>query len=100
MTGRKGWSRGLLGFEAGRARFHRLGRRYSTPLEDLLSFRPQGMFVREGLAFTLGEGLMVFDVRYSGRPRRAGYFSTAITHDNHFDFLAPLPDGRVLLGGR
>jgi hypothetical protein len=70
-----------------------------TPLERFTGMFPTPVFVRDGLAYTLGGfggGLTVYDVRQPQYIKRIGHY---VAPDEMFLAIAPLPDGNILVGG-
>ncbi|NLE61957.1 MAG: ABC transporter permease [Planctomycetes bacterium] len=87
----------LLGIEDDFAEFERVGRYRRTLLEKALMRQGHRVVLNGGLAFALDQhGLTVYDVRRPEYPRRVGHYAC---WEDSFGDVAPLSDGRILLGG-
>jgi len=76
-----------------------VGFRRPTPLERFAGAYPTQVFVRDGLAYVIGDfgGLSVYDVRRPQQIRRIGHYAVP---NESLCAIVPLPDGNILVGGK
>jgi hypothetical protein len=87
----------LTSLNGERALIQKIGELGSTPLESPFGGISGRILFHQGYGYRLRmDGLTVYDLRDPAKPKRAGHYNAPY---ERFQAMAPLPNGRVLLGG-
>lgn len=87
----------LISLTEGKAVLKLMSQLSRIPIEQIMNVNYSDLLVYNGFCYMLrNNGVSVFDIRDPEHPKRAGHYNAP---DEVFHAIAPLRNGRVLLGG-